>query len=273
MPAQERWNSRDLIADDEAAKQYPIVEIDVGTELVHRSSGTKGRVVAFTRGARLILEDPTGGRHEFRPWDGAFSIRGRAVALRPAPQSDRSRPPSFTASGSIAAPPPTARAAQASRIWVEGIHDAELVECIWGDDLRIEGVVVEPLHGVDDLPERVAAFAPERSRRLGVLLDHLVPGSKETRIAATLRSPHVLVTGHPYVDIWQAIRPDVLGMAEWPEVPPGRPWKEGVVAALGRSDDQGAFWRQALGRVRSYRDVETPLITAVERLIDFVTGG
>ena len=35
---------------------------------------------------------------------------------------------------------------------MEGKHDAELVEKVWGHDLRIEGVVVEPLHGVDDLP-------------------------------------------------------------------------------------------------------------------------
>jgi hypothetical protein len=32
---------------------------------------------------------------------------------------------------------------------------------VWGDDLRIEGVVVEQLDGVDDLPEVVRAFRPE----------------------------------------------------------------------------------------------------------------
>jgi hypothetical protein len=32
---------------------------------------------------------------------------------------------------------------------------------------------------------------------LGVLADHLVPGSKETRIAATVSGEHVLVTGIP----------------------------------------------------------------------------
>ena len=54
----------------------------------------------------------------------------------------------------------TARVARASRIWVEGIHDAALVERIWGDDLRIEGVVVEPLDGIDELPQAVRGFGP-----------------------------------------------------------------------------------------------------------------
>jgi hypothetical protein len=81
----------------------------------------------------------------------------------------------------------------------------------------------------------------------------------------------VLVTGHPYVDIWEAVRPHVVGLEAWPVVPPGKPWKEGVVSALGLRTDPGAFWQTVRSKVRSYRDVETPLITAVERLIDFVT--
>ena len=45
--------------------------------------------------------------------------------------------------------------------------------------------------------------------------------------------PHVRVLGHPYVDVWQAVRPAALGIAAWPEVPRGTPWKEGVCAGLG----------------------------------------
>ena len=57
-----------------------------------------------------------------------------------------------------------AKVAKASRIWVEGIHDAALVERIWGDDLRVEGVVVEPLDGIDDLDARHRRrSAPARS--------------------------------------------------------------------------------------------------------------
>jgi hypothetical protein len=175
-----------------------------------------------------------------------------------------------TASGSIAVEGVRARTARASRIYVEGLHDAALVERVWGDDLRIEGVVVEPLHGIDDLAGVVRDFAPGPGRRLGVLVDHLVPGSKESRIVAGVQHPHVLVTGHPYVDIWQAVRPASVGIRAWPSVPHGQPWKEGVCAALGVSDVQ-EMWRRVLSSVSTYADLDTPLLGAVERLIDFVT--
>ena len=55
--------------------------------------------------------------------------------------------PGRTASGSLAVPGARARVARAGRIYVEGRHDAELVERVWGDDLRVEGVVVEYLGG------------------------------------------------------------------------------------------------------------------------------
>jgi len=153
---------------------------------------------------------------------------------------------------------------------VEGVHDAELVEKVWGDDLRAEGIVVEYLEGIDHLSDVVRAFAPGPGRRLGVLVDHLVPGSKESRLAAAVEGPHVLVVGHPYVDVWQAVRPEVVGIAAWPVVPRGRPWKEGICAALGVADPR-AYWRRILGSVRGYADLEQPLVGAVERLLDFLT--
>ncbi len=272
MP-QDRWASNDVIADDLEKDSYPTLEGPMGMELTHRSSGTKGTVVAFTQGARVILEDPVGGRHEFKPYDGSFAHRGTPVALRAGTATQSRQQRGVTASGSIDIGPVDARVARAGRIWVEGIHDAELIERIWGDDLRIEGVVVEPIHGADELPQMVTTFAPAPNRRLGILLDHLVDGSKEARIAARVAGPQVLVTGHPYVDIWEAIRPHVIGIESWPSVPRGVPWKDGVISALGVRAEPGAFWRSVLGKVSTYRDVETPLITAMERLIDFVTGG
>jgi hypothetical protein len=163
-----------------------------------------------------------------------------------------------------------ARTAKESRILVEGIHDAELVERVWGDDLRGEGVVVERLDGVDHLPGAVATFGPGPGRRLGVLVDHLVPGSKEARLVATLRDPDVLVTGTPYVDVWQAVRPGIVGLSSWPVIPKGQDWKAGICRALGQSD-AATCWRHILGSVRSYADLEPALVGAVERLIDFVT--
>jgi hypothetical protein len=162
--------------------------------------------------------------------------------------------------------------AKASRIYVEGRHDAELIEQIWGDDLRGVGVVVEYLEGVDHLPAVLDVFSPGPQRRLGVLVDHLVPGSKEQRIAAAVTSPHVLVVGHPYVDIWQAVKPAALGIPAWPVVPHGRPWKEGVLDALGWGTDTAAGWKRILAAARSYADLESELLGRVEELIDFVTA-
>jgi hypothetical protein len=162
--------------------------------------------------------------------------------------------------------------ARASRIWVEGVHDAELVEKVWGDDLRVEGVVVERLDGIDHLQERVGDFQPGPDARLGVLVDHLVASSKEARLAATIDSTFVLVRGTPFVDVWQAVRPKAIGIAAWPVIPPGRPWKDGVCAALG-IDDPAGMWRRLLGAVGGYSDLEPELVGAVEALIDFVTVG
>jgi hypothetical protein len=130
--------------------------------------------------------------------------------------------------------------------------------------------VVEPLGGIDELAELVREFGPGAGRRLGVLVDHLVPGSKESRIAATVKSPHVLINGHPYVDIWQAVKPTALGIQAWPVIPRDVAWKDGIAAALGVSDTR-EMWRRVLASVNSFADVEVPLLRSVEELIDFVT--
>ncbi|WP_116244970.1 DUF3097 domain-containing protein [Nocardiopsis sp. FIRDI 009] len=228
-----------------------------------------GAVVAWDK-ATVTLEDRHGRRRVFDLEPAAFLVEGRPVTLVRPPAGPRG--PLRSASGSIAVPDARARTARESRIYVEGAHDAELVEKVWGHDLRVEGVAVEFLEGVDDLPSIVADFSPGPGRRLGVLVDHLVPGSKESRITERVRGEHVLVTGHPYVDVWQAVRPRAVGIERWPEVPRGTPWKEGVVRALGWRMETGAAWRRILGSVRSYADLEPSLLGRVEELIDFVTG-
>ena len=102
-----------------------------------------------------------------------------------------------------------------------------------------------------------------------MLVDHLVPGSKESRLAASVAGPHVLVTGHPFVDVWAGIRPQVVGLDEWPDVPRGEPWKDGICRALGV--DPARFWPQLRNRVTTYADLRPELVGAVERLLDFVT--
>ncbi|MEV0628387.1 DUF3097 domain-containing protein [Nonomuraea wenchangensis] len=233
-------------------------------------SGFCGAVVACDKEA-VTLEDRFGRRRLFPLAPAAFLLEGRPVTLvRPAPAAAPAGP-RRSASGSIAVEGLRARVARESRIYVEGVHDAALVEKIWGHDLRVEGVVVEYLEGVDHLPDIVAEFGPEPGRRLGVLVDHLVPGSKESRIAAEITSPDVLVVGHPFVDIWQAVKPSVLRIPAWPEVPRGVPWKEGVIAALGWRVEPADAWRRILGAVSTFTDLEPELLGRVEELIDFVT--
>jgi Protein of unknown function (DUF3097) len=228
-----------------------------------------GAIVGCEKDA-VILEDRHGKRRVF-PLTSTFLLEGKRIALV-RPSSPPRRGHVRTASGSIPAPPSPAKVARASRIFVEGKHDAELVEKVWGDDLRDVGVVVELLNGVDDLPAIAAGFGAGSGRRLGVLVDHLVDGSKESKIAARVASSDVLVVGHPYVDIWAAVKPAVVGIQRWPDIPPGVPWKEGVLAALGWSADPAAAWRRILGRVRSFADLEPAFLGRVEELIDFVTA-
>ena len=258
------WAHRDVLGDDAADSVYPTARVVPGLELTHRPSRVSGAVASFTEGERVVLIDQDGNRHEFKPHPGVMLLEGRPVRLI-APASKPTQQRTLTPSGSIYVGPVRARKAAASRIWVEGIHDAELVEKIWGDDLRLEGIVVEPLHGVDDLLDHIVSFRPGSNRRLGVLLDHMRTGTKESHLAAQVSDPNVLVLGHPYVDIWAAIHPEVVGIGRWPEVPRGIPWKEGVMAVLGAETEPGVFWGQILDRVSSYRDVATPLVNAVEQ--------
>ncbi len=270
MPPSDRWTTRDIL-EDASQPGYPELAVHHGMTLTHTGSNTTGTVSGFSQGDRVVLIDRFGIRQSFRAFDGAFVHEGVRVALRePAKPPPQPRP--RTASGSVDVRRENARVARAGRIWVEGFHDAELIEKIWGDDLRYTGVVVEPLHGADDLAAAVTGFAPGPKRRLGILLDHLVDGSKESRLAAAVASPHVLVCGHPFVDVWAAVSPSTIGLDAWPAVPPGRPWKQGVVEALGVRIEPGAFWGRIVDSVTSYRDLETPLVNAVEQLIDFVTG-
>jgi hypothetical protein len=223
----------------------------------------------------VTLEDRHGKRRVFAMRPAAFLLDGKTVTLVPPAAETRPRPAPRTASGSYAVADARARVARESRIWVEGVHDAALLERIWGDDLRVEAVVVEQLGGIDNLIQRAHEFGPGPGRRIGVLVDHLVAGSKESRIIDELRragyAEDVVVTGHPYVDVWQAVKPRALGIAAWPEVPRGTDWKTGICAALGVRDAR-EMWRRVLAGVDSYADVEVPLLRAVEELIDFVTA-
>jgi hypothetical protein len=257
------------------------IPVEIGMVVEDAQTGYVGAVVRIEYG-RMELEDRHGRRKPF-PVGPGYLIDGRPVILT-APRRAAPTSSSRTASGSVAVPGAKAKVALSSRIYVEGRHDAELVEQVWGDDLRVEGVVVEYLGGVDDLVGIVEEFGPEPGRRLGVLVDHLVAGSKEARIAGEVEravrrgagGAHTLVVGHPFIDIWQAVKPERLGISAWPVVPRGVDWKHGVCRALGwphaGQADIARAWQRIRGRVRDWNDLEPALIGRVEELIDFVTA-
>lgn len=250
------------------------VTLQRGLVVEHSESEWCGAVIAVRDGL-VELEDGRGRVRAFPLGDG-YLIDGKPVSLAMPQRAPERR---LTASGSFAVATERARVAMPSRLFVEGKHDAELVEQVWGDDLRVEGVVVELLEGADRLEEVLTNFGPGPGRRAGVLLDHLVRGSKESRIAERAArlagGAHVLVAGHPFVDIWAAVKPERLGLEGWPEIPRNIEWKTGICRALGWPAEEPAdiadAWARIRGRVRSYRDLEAGLLGPVEQLIDFVT--
>ena len=278
----DRYGTDVLSTDWRAPKRGRAVEApaEIGAVVEEVTTDWCGEIVAVERDlGTLTLEDRRGRRRSF-PLGPGFLLDGKPVILVPPVRAAAPTGPQRTASGSIAVPNAPARVARASRIFVEGRHDAELVEKVWGDDLRIEGVVVEYLGGVDDLADHLVDFKPGPQRRVGVLVDHLVKGSKESRIADAIRrgphGGHVHIVGHPFIDIWQAVKPGRLGLRAWPTIPRSIEWKKGVCQHLGwphrDQADIARAWQHILSKVKTYDDLEPALLGRVEELIDWVTA-
>lgn len=277
-----QWGPSDL-NERRRPVQTTKVPAQRGLVIEDAATGFTGAIIRVEKSGGyhlLVLE----GRHNQTrsfPLGPGFLIDGKPVEITPPASRPKSQGPVRTASGSRAASTPQrARTARASRIWVEGVHDAELIEKIWGDDLRNVGVVVEPLHGVDDLAGLIRDFAPSSDRRLSILVDHLVTGSKESIIRdEAMKVPgatdNVLIVGHPYVDIWQAIKPQVLGFDQWPQIPRDTDWKRGILKWLKlphqTAEDIGLGWKKLLSQVHTYADLEPELLGRVEHMIDFAT--
>src|SRR5690606_4208524 len=174
------WRDRGTVkASDVPAEKDLVVEV--------AEDGYCGAITRVEAGL-VELEDWKGRRRSF-PLGGGFLIEGKPVRLTaPSVKAQGTR---RTASGSFTVADDRAKVARPSRILGEGRHDAELVEKVWGADLRVEGVVVEYLQGIDLLDEVLTEAPPNANRRYGVLVDHLVPGSKETRMVEQIqRGPH-----------------------------------------------------------------------------------
>lgn len=245
-------------------------------------SGFVGEIIRVEKVAGELLMTLAGRGTQVRkfPLGPGYWIDGEPVTLiPPAAPATEPQPPARTASGSVRSPAAGPAVMMPSRIWVEGRHDWQLIDKVWGEDLRHEGIAVEELAGVDHLAQMLAAFKAGPDRKAGVLVDHLVPGSKESRLVAEALRAHgngfVLVTGHPYVDVWQAIKPGRVGLPAWPTIPKGTDIKKGTLAHLGLAHetvaDIGRGWSLILERVRTWKDLESSLIKEVETLIDFVT--
>ncbi|WP_141494907.1 DUF3097 family protein [Kytococcus schroeteri] len=260
------------------------VEAVPGTVVEDVTTGWVGAVVSVEKagGEHVVHLEDGRGRTKAFPLGPGFWIGGQPVTLVAPRAAARATAPARTRSGSRAVADAPARVAVGSRIFVEGRHDAELVEKVWGDDLRVEGVVVEMLDGVDDLRAVIEEFRPTADRRMGVLVDHLVTGTKEWRVVEEARATpryarHVKIVGHPYVDVWQSVRPQQLGWTQWPVIPKGTSWKHGILAELGwphaTQADVARGWKRILATVDDYTDLEPELLGRVEELIDFVTVG
>ncbi|MGO1838461.1 MAG: DUF3097 family protein [Candidatus Microbacterium stercoravium] len=276
---EDRYGS-DVLADGWREKGKKVsrpvpAELDLVVEVA--GDGWCGAITGVEAG-NVELEDRKGRRRSF-PLGAGFLIDGEPVRLEKARKQAQGR--TRTASGSFVSADERARVALPSRILVEGKHDAELVEKVWGADLRAEGVAVEFLKGLDLLEELLETEPPSAARRYGVLVDHLVDGSKEDRIARRIlagpHGRHLKIVGHPFIDVWQCVRPAAMGIRAWPVVPRGQDWKTGICRGLGwpaeTKEDIGLAWQRILSRVTTFRDLEPTLLGRVEELIDFVTVG
>lgn len=276
------WGAQDLSRASINNRPAPPRRVELKRGMVLEDlNGWVGEVVRAERiGGEIFfgLEDAHRRVKNF-PLGIGYFLEGEPVEIvAPTPRKTSGR--KISRSGSVAVENASARVARASRIWVEGLHDAELVEKVWGHDLRVEGIVVEPLHGVDDLATAVKEFSPGPERRLGILVDHLLEGTKEERVVAeALAVPgaagNIKIVGHPFIDIWQAVKPQVLGIPAWPQVPRGEDWKKGILRRLGQphqnQEDVANAWKRILSRVDSYSDLDPTLLGPVESLIDFLT--
>ncbi len=276
------WGAQDLSRASINNRPAPPRQVELKRGMVLEDlNGWVGEVVRAERiGGEIFfgLEDAHRRVKNF-PLGIGYFLEGEPVEIvAPTPRKTSGR--KISRSGSVAVENAPARVARASRIWVEGLHDAELVEKVWGHDLRVEGIVVEPLHGVDDLATAVKEFSPGPERRLGILVDHLLKGTKEERVVAeALAVPgaagNIKIVGHPFIDIWQAVKPQVLGIQAWPQVPRGEDWKKGILRRLGQphqnQEDVANAWKRILSRVDSYSDLDPTLLGPVESLIDFLT--
>ncbi len=258
-------------------RSAPVPQVPAERDLVveEAETGFCGAVLACEKsagGVTVTLEDRFGRQRVFPLRPRGFLLEGAVVTLvRPAAPAPGGGP-RLTASGSIAVDGARPRVAgPGGSTWRAGTtRNSSNASGATTCASRASSWSTWPAWTACPRWWRRSGRVP--GARLGVLVDHLVPGSKESRVAEAVTGEHVLVVGHPFVDVWAAVKPARLAIPAWPDVPHGQDWKTGVCRALGWPDDTGAAWRRVLSAVRSYRDLDPRLLGRVEELIDFVTA-
>lgn len=166
---------------------FVMLPSEVSMVLGAHSSGFVGEVMKVGKVAgqwQMELEDRRMRRCAGSRWGAAFG-EGQPVNLLPALPASIAPRKKITASGSFHVEH-EARVAKPHESGWRSKHDAELISKIWGADLAFAGIMIEELFGADNLRQILSAFEPSDARRAGIMLDHLVPGSKEARIAAEI---------------------------------------------------------------------------------------
>ena len=220
------------------------VEAETGLVVEDVETGWCGAVVRTEKagGVHVVhLEDRRGRTGASRSGPG-FLLDGAPVVLTPPTAAGRAAlqaaraTASRTASGSRAVDRPPGPRRAGSRIWSRASTTPSWSRRSGATTCGSRAWSSRCWTASTTWPPRSATSRPGPGRRLGVLVDHLVPGTKEPGWWPRPRSlgrcaAHVLVVGHPYVDVWQSVRPERLGLDAWPVIPRGRPWKHGVLAA------------------------------------------
>ena len=257
------------------AAQYPHRAAEPGIRVLHRASGFTGTLVAL-EGDDVVLRGHTGLERRYQNVPGTFAVEGtptHLVSPRRARRRRAARSPKDvrTASGSRAVDGragPGRRAPAAS-----GWRASTTPNSSSGCGATISASRASWSNGSTvptTWPPRCARSAPRATAASACCSTTSCPGARKPGWRRAIDDPHVLVTGTPFVDVWEAVRPAAVGIRAWPVVPKGQNWKDGVCAALG-VDDPRTMWRRILAAVSDWKQLEQPFVAAVEQLIDFVT--
>ena len=155
-------NYGDIFTRKPATPTYPTQPATLGEVVEVLADGYVGAIVGHEKtydGDFIRLENNQGKTRLFKLRPGAFLVDGiRTTLTKPQPAAR----PQRSNSGSTRVVDAPAKVAAPSRIWVEGVHDAAIVEKIWGHDLRSKALLSNILKGSTTCPTGSPNSAPPR---------------------------------------------------------------------------------------------------------------